>query len=308
MSASAPSASSADAPPVEIDEHLVIAPPNARQVFNELPLRDKPEITVVGTAAAVAGAAEAAPWTATLVVVDPADPVPRVLQASHGTKAEAKRAVVQQYLDAFVPGWAEVRTNLPLPTERTADQALYEIEAKGGCAIVHPYIDGPFFVGRVQYQAHHFEERVPVAKDHSACKKQVALKLIAKLAKARHALAETFLQHLDPSHFIRGRLMPMEEGVEAEFKGQELEHGCLQESSIHWSPQKLKEVLRNVCAFLNSAGGSLWYGVHDSGLVQGMPVGSEARDSIERKIRMAISHSLEPLSWDYIAIRSQSGP
>ncbi len=323
MASSSTTVSSSGALPIKIEHaalsalpepiiaaSLVIAAPNALQVFHEL-IGDKPEIKVVGTAA-IAGAAEAAPWTATLIVVDPsdaADPAPRVFQASHSTNSEAKRAVAQQYLDAFVPNWAEARINksslLPPPavTERTADQALYEIEARGGCSVVHPHIDGLFFVGRAQYQAHHFEEKVPVAKDHSACKKHVALKLIAKLAKAKHALAEIFLQHLNPSHFIRGRLMPMEEGAEAEFKGQELEHGCLQESSMHWSPPKLKDVLRNVCAFFNSAGGSLWYGVHDSGLVQGMTFSSEARDSIERKIRTAISYSLQPLSWDYIAIR-----
>ena len=289
------------------------------QLFNQLP--SKPEFEITGTP--IANGGEGGPWTAKLREVNP----PRTFEATHNTKAEAKRIVAEQYLNAFAPGWDRPRpkTQQPLPnepskqptpqpestrtskqqllqTERTADQALYEIEAKGECLVVHPHIQGQFFVGRVTYRDHVFEERVPVEKDHSACKKQVALKLILKLAKAQYALAETFAHQLKPNHFIRGRVMPMEEGTEAEFKGQEDVYGCLLETSHHWG-LSLRDVLRNVCGFLNTAGGSLWYGVHDSGLIQGMPLTSQARDKIELKIRTAISHHLQPLSWDYIAVR-----
>ena len=119
------------------------------------------------------------------------------------------------------------------------------------------------------------------------CKKQVALKLIIMLAKAGYELAEIHLRYLKPDCFIRGRVMQMEEGVEVEFKGALDPYGCLDKESSFWKGL-LKEILRNVCGFLNSEGGSLWYGVHDSGVVQGIVVDRDARDQIELKIREVI--------------------
>ena len=250
------------------------------------------------------------PWT---VILNHAVEPPRVYSETRSSKSEAKRLVAEQFLNANVPNWRVPRAPskpCPAATERTADQALYEIAAAKGsdaCTIVHPHIDDPnadhpFFLCSARYKTHVFEERERVAKDHSACKKSVALKIIKKLARAEHPLAIKFLEQLAPMHMIRGRLMPMEEGAEAEFKGAEDENDCLLQWSGHWGP-KLKDVLRNVCAFLNTAGGSLWYGVHDSRIVQGMPLTSEARDRIELAVRGSINQHLEPLSWDYIAIR-----
>jgi hypothetical protein len=228
-SSAAPSVSDGGASSISAAPNSSPVPPsiNALQVYNETQ-GDKP-IEVKGT---VVSDAEGAPWTATISL----EKEPWILRATGADKSSAKRLVAEQYLNAFVPDWKVPREKLkqqPAMTERTADQVLYELEQRGECVISHPQIEEGFFIGRVAYKMHKFEARVPVEKDHSICKKQVALKLIILLAKARYELAETYLRYLKPDCFIRGRVMPIEEGVEAEFKGAPDPHGFVDESSGH---------------------------------------------------------------------------
>jgi len=50
-------------------------------------------------------------------------------------------------------------------------------------------------------------------------------------------------------------------------------------------PSKLKELSSEVCAFANSAGGTVLIGVDDSNIIQGVTIDNSKRSSIQNSIR-----------------------
>lgn len=92
---------------------------------------------------------------------------------------------------------------------------------------------------------------------------------------------EKFIAELATLHFVtRAQKLVLDESLNLELKGGEEPH-------TPWTYQPFKEYFKETfgkvaCSFLNSdvGGGTLYYGVHDSGIVQGISATREQRDNL----------------------------
>jgi len=71
--------------------------------------------------------------------------------------------------------------------------------------------------------------------------------------------------------FYRGRIFECEEGDSVEYKGGRDSALPIKEDAMF---NKSKETGESVCAFLNSEGGSLFWGIHDNHIIQGVELKS----------------------------------
>lgn len=132
--------------------------------------------------------------------------------------------------------------------------------------------------------------RRTLLKDHSYCKHKIATTILGKLSKNYtaivHELAGSFLPQFQRV-FYKGQCIKELEGACVEFKGG-AKLDCMRPEQLRSSFSKYGEV---ICGFLNAReGGTLYIGVHDSGIVQGIKF--KDRDQFDNTL-LALQDSLK---------------
>lgn len=88
------------------------------------------------------------------------------------------------------------------------------------------------------------------------------------------------------SFSVKGDRLVLEEGGHVEFKGSKVENTSW--DFAHFKSSFKEEAGRTICAFLNadSPGGVMYFGVHDSGIIQGIVLSQDDRD----KLNLLVDH------------------
>lgn len=83
------------------------------------------------------------------------------------------------------------------------------------------------------------------------------------------------LASINPDAFVKGATVSMEESETVEFKS--ITSGAAVESIV-------KQLPKYVIGFLNQVGGSIYFGISDDGIVEGVTLRRDQRDELQRKI------------------------
>ena len=148
-----------------------------------------------------------------------------------------------------------------------------EINSGKPCTTTTPSIP---FVARLKTNTSTYETNHPYRKDHKYCKNKLALRIMGQWAFENEDVQTKYSQLHKQTPFYRGRPFENEEGRIVEFKGAKDSAQPVKESSID-----TKVTARTICAFLNTNGGRLYWGIHDkSHIIQGVQLDSPDKTTL----------------------------
>lgn len=145
-----------------------------------------------------------------------------------------------------------------------------------------------------------YRSSYPYFKDHSYCKQKMAIKLLEQWGVEEEDVRVAYSALSKTNVFYRGQIFEEEEGREIEFKGSTDSARPVTETAMM---NKSSVIGETICAFLNTNGGTLYYGIHDSThIIQGVTP-NESADKLLLRISGSLKSGLQGIeSGDYLHI------
>lgn len=138
-------------------------------------------------------------------------------------------------------------------------------------------------------------------KDLRYCKKKIALDLLYQLQFEYEDVREVYTKLSKKNTFYFGTIYKFEESTEVEFKGSDTTFKPVSETAMF---NKTSTIGENICAFLNTNGGSLFYGIYDNPhIIQGVEL-KNSYDKVNLRLLNSIRSGMEGITHEnYILIK-----
>lgn len=162
-------------------------------------------------------------------------------------------------------------------------------------------------IGKLCIEKYKFQTSRPLLKDHRYCRNKVAAELLKQCRHTPYEFIHDVIQEYLPTltrRFYKGETLAQQEGLIVEFKGSS-------DSSKAYPNKQASNTKSSygqwVCGVLNSqAGGDLYIGVHDTGIVQGVHFATRKEvDEFVLGLQNHLRGKLSPGTWHkYVQVSS----
>eukprot|EP01040_Poterioochromonas_malhamensis_P015991 gene15991-18034_t len=208
------------------------------------------------------------------------------------SKKKARAAVAAQILQLFNIDMSRYEKVIHRAEGMSPLEALNVLKTKEpsiSFSIKTPEFVEDTFKGSLQINEKIFKEEYDYYKDYSYGKHKLALKLLKAASFYSLAARQLLSQLSKDTLFYKGSIFNKEENLDTEFKGDSNALSTMKEGTVANRFEKYGET---ICAFLNTNGGSLFIGIHDSRVIQGVEVNS--CDKFKLRILGSYESRIEP--------------